>query len=220
MRSSLFRAVAVATFVATAIGCAAEAPTAPLPPPPPTAQASLLGGLLGVVGGVLSTVTNLLTSTVTILLTPTKVATVRRSKPLARTVVAKKVIGREGGVFTVPGTGLTVSVAPGAVSVPTTFSATAYAGSAIAYDFAPHQKFAAPIVLTQTFAGTNAASLLSNGQKIEGAYFAKTTDVDWKNAAGTTSEVLSTHIDPSKSSVSIGVLHFSGYMMATGRSDF
>ena len=218
MRSTILRKVAAVAVVAALAGCVAEAPTAPAVSAN-APQASLLGGLLGVVGAVVGTVNDLLTSTVKLLTSPVKVATLRRTTPLARNVVASKVIGSAGGVLTLPGTGLTLTVAPGAVSVPTTFSATAYAGSAIAYDFAPHQKFAAPIVVTQSFDGTNAASLLANGQKLEGGYFARTSDVEWINGAGTTSELLSTRINGS-SSVSIGVLHFSGYLMATGRSDF
>jgi hypothetical protein len=213
MRSNLLRRAGVAALAVSLIGCAAETTA-----PQPVAQTSLLGGVVGLVGGVVNGVTDLLVSTVTTLLTPVRLNTVRRTTPLARTLVVSTVIGREGGTFALPGAGLVVTVAPGAVSVPTTFSATAYAGSAVAYDFAPHQKFAAPVVITQSFAGTNAASLFANGQKIEGAYFAKVSDVDWLKGAGTTSELLSTRIDWTKSTVSMGVLHFSGYMVATGRT--
>jgi hypothetical protein len=149
--------------------------------------------------------------------TAIQTTSIRRLAPLATDVTASAVIGSAGGSFTVPGTGLVVSVAKGAVSAPTTFSATAYAGSTIGYDFAPHQAFAAAITLTQDFKNTNVKDVLAAGNMPQVAYFADKSLVNWSTGDATVSEMVFSNVDVNGGKVSADVYHFSGYLMSSGR---
>ncbi len=149
--------------------------------------------------------------------TTVETTALRRLAPLATDVVASAVIGSEGGSFRVPGTGLTVTVARGAVSAPTAFSATAYAGSTIGYDFAPHQAFSAAITLTQDFSNTNVKDVLAAGRMPQVAYFADKSLVNWATGDASVSEMIFSNVDVNGGKVSADVHHFSGYLMSSGR---
>ena len=156
-------------------------------------------------------------TTATKLSAPIQTTTLVRNTPLPATVTASKVIGAAGGSFTLPGTGLTITVARNAVAGNTTFSATAYAGAAIGYDFAPHQTFNAAITLTQDFSSTNALDVIRAGGVPQVAYFADRSAVDWTTGVASVSELVPTNIDVAGSRVSADVFHFSGYLMSSGR---
>ncbi len=141
----------------------------------------------------------------------------RRLTPMNATVTVTKVIDRTGGSFTVPTSGLTVTVAPGAVSVPTTFSAVAYAGTVVGYEFAPHQAFAAPVTLTQDLVNTNGGALIKSGVFPQAAYFADRSQVDWSTGDASVSELLTSSIDVTGLRMTTNVYHFSGYLMSSGR---
>src|SRR5947209_8334288 len=84
-------------------------------------------------------------------------AGVIRNTPLATDITAGATIGSAGGTITVPGTGLTLVVPRGAVSVPTAFLVTAKAGKLVAYDFEPHgTRFPVALQFQQDLRGTSA----------------------------------------------------------------
>jgi hypothetical protein len=198
MRLSILRTLAATALLATA-ACNSESATGVATAAPTPASQGLLSG-------------------VTKLLVPTQAVALVRNTPLKSTVTASKVIGAAGGSFSLPGTGLTVTVAEGAVSGNTTFSATAYAGSAIGYDFAPHQTFAKPITLTQDFANTNAVEVIKSGSMPQVAYFSDKSLVNWVSGLASVTELVFSNVDVYGSKVSADVFHFSGYLMSSGKT--
>ena len=187
-----------------AAGCG-DSPVAPSAPPaapsapiaaPNSPNNSLLGGVLGTVLG-----------------SPTTVIPLNRTTPLASNVTVSKKIGLLGGVLSIPGAGITVVVPPLAVLSPTTISVTARAGSAVAYDFAPHGiKFAVPLVVTQSLAKTDAKTGLVSINSLFAGYYP-----DSKNITSVT-ELLTLNVNLLNSTAIMTVWHFSGYIFASGRS--
>jgi hypothetical protein len=170
-----------------------DAPTAPRATAAPSAPAShsLLGGLLG---------------------TTIHVTALTRTTPLPAPITVSKKIGILGGSFAIPQAGLTVVVPPLAVLRTTTFTATALAGSAVAYDFGPHMRFAAPLVATQSLIGTAAASGgLVNPLSLKVGYFPDSDDIT------SVTELLDVGIDLLNQTSIVTLWHFSGYMWASGR---
>jgi hypothetical protein len=204
-----FRSIAsiAATLTAglLASGCG-DSPVAPSAPPaapsapiaaPTSANNSLLGGLLGTTLG-----------------SPTTVTPLNRTSPLASDITTSKRIGLLGGVLSIPSAGITVVVPPLAVLSTTTISVTARAGSAVAYDFAPHGiKFAVPLVVTQSLAKTDAQTGLVSLNSLFAGYYP-----DSKNSTSVT-ELLTLNVNLLNSTAIMTVWHFSGYIFASGRSD-
>jgi hypothetical protein len=92
-----------------------------------------------------------------------------RSTPLPSAVRVTAIVGSAGGSFTMPQTGLTVTVPAGAVSKPTQITVTAPSGAGVWYEFGPSgTKFAVPLTLTQDLRATNAAA---RGASFEAGYF-------------------------------------------------
>lgn len=188
-----------ATIAATlfAVGCANENMTAPSSEPvvaPTAASQSLLGSLLGK------------NTTVTPLL---------RTTPLTSAMSASATIGPLGGVLSLPGAGLTVVVPPLAVKSPTKMSVTALAGSSVAYEFEPHGiKFTVPLVATQSLQGTQAQSGgLINPLSLFAGYFPDSKQIT------SVSELLNLNVNVLGQTSVLTIWHFSGYIIATGRSD-
>jgi hypothetical protein len=196
MRLRLFTLTATITAALFTYGCANDSVTAPssaVPRPPSAASQTLLGTLLG---------------------QPTTVTPLLRTAPLASSLTASATIGPLGGVLTVPGAGLTVVVPPLAVLTPTTMSVTALAGSAVAYEFAPHGiKFSVPLVATQSLKGTQAQTGgLINPLSLFAGYFPDA------NRVTSVSELLNLNINVLGQTSVLTIWHFSGYIIATGRS--
>jgi hypothetical protein len=198
---SLSTSVLVAAFAILAVGCGVtDNPAAPreVTQAPSAPSQNLLGTLLGA---------------------PQMVSPINRNTPLKAPVSIEKKIGVLGGTIVVPNTGLVIVVPPLAVIQNTTFSVTALAGSALAYDFGPHgTKFTVPLVLTQDLHNTDAAKrglLSSLGLKL--GYFPDATKIT------SVTELLTVGVSlPTQTAVAT-VWHFSGYIWATGRdsnSDF
>lgn len=209
------RTRSLSTFALTAgiailaFGCGSDSPVAPLGPtaPAPTAPAiapdsasrSLLGGLFG---GSQSTTTT--------------VNALQRTKPLSAPITVSARIGILGGVLAIPQTGLTVVVPPLAVFSTTNFSVTALAGSAVAYQFAPHGiHFLTPLVVTQSLANTQSAGLLD---ALSLGYFQSTDDITNGGLLANVTELLSVQLDLLHLTAISTIWHFSGYIFATGRS--
>jgi hypothetical protein len=199
--SSPIRRIGALALVLTLAGCSADRATAPAPMTASSAEpsASLLGGLLGTVTGVLNLTT---------------VQGVQRTTPLAAPITVTKDIGYYGGTLSIPEAGVTVIVPRGALMRTTTITMTARAGSLLAYDFSPTgTTFNVPLVFHQSLRGTNVtllqAPLLRLGYYSDpgllGAVTASVTDL----LAGVTSLLDWSFNAPIK--------HFSGYLVACGR---
>jgi hypothetical protein len=196
MRLRLFTFVSVATAALLAYGCATESPTGPSSTPmtaPAASSQTLLGSLLT---------------------QPTTVTPLQRTTALKANVTASQTIGPLGGVLSLPSAGLTVIVPPLAVTKATAMSVTALAGSSVAYQFEPHGiKFTLPLVATQSLKGTQAQSGgLINPLSLFVGYFpdgSKTTSV---------TELLNLNVNLLNQTSVLTIWHFSGYIIATGRS--
>ena len=135
-----------------------------------------------------------------------------RQKALKEDVSASAVIGAEGGVLTLPATGLRLVVPAGAVSRPTPFRATAIAGRLVAYDFEPAgSTFPVPLRVEQDLSFLKRRA---DASPVVAGYFPSRTDLDQDLLAGRVAEVIST--SPSATTVSFPVWHFSGYVVGWG----
>ena len=195
MRLRLLTISATITAALLAYGCANDSITAPASTPVAAAAAaspSLLGSLLGQ------------TTTVTPLLRKTPITS----------VTASATIGPLGGVLALPSAGLTVVVPPLAVTTATKMSVTAVAGSSVAYEFEPHGiKFSVPLVATQSLKGTQAQSGGSiNPLSLFAGYFPDSKQIT------SVSELLNLNVNVLGQTSVLTIWHFSGYIIATGRS--
>jgi hypothetical protein len=142
------------------------------------------------------------------------VTALTRDTPLASAVTVSKRIGILGGSFSIPGAGLTLIVPPLAVTTNTTFTATALAGSAVAYDFSPHMRFNAPLLLIQNLQNTAAEQGgLVNPLQLKVGYFPNSNDLT------TVTELLSVGVNLLNQTSIATVWHFSGYMWVSGCED-
>jgi hypothetical protein len=188
---------ATITAALLASGCANDSVTAPASTPvaaPEAASQTLLGSLLS---------------------TPTTVTPLLRTTPLKSALTTSATIGPLGGVLSLPGAGLTVVVPPLAVKTATKMSVTALAGSSVAYEFQPHGiKFLVPLVATQSLKGTQAQSGgLINPLSLFAGYFPDGTKIT------SVTELLNLNVNVLSQTSVLTIWHFSGYIIATGRSD-
>jgi hypothetical protein len=191
MRSTPLRLVALASTILVASSCADTGPTVP---PSPVADANLLATAA-----------------------TTDVNGLLRRTPLAESITVTQAIGSAGGVISIPAAGFTVTVPRGAVLSTTTFSVTAPAGRVVAYVFGPHgATFNVPLVVTQDLSNTIRDGLLP--QSFFAAYFRSIDDVNLEDGAAAVSEILDSVVLPAPGMLSFSIRHFSGYMVATGRS--
>lgn len=193
----------------TAAACASDRVTAPAAP----ASGSLLGLVGGVVGGVVNTVNAIL------------VPAVHRGNALSSDVAVSKTIGSAGGTISIPQAGMTITFAPGAVSAPTTITATANAGGYYAYSFQPHGiQFNAPVVITQDMRYAQTTGLLGGLLSVKGGYMADgISDLNQSTGTVSVSEQLpaaTTYKTDSTGTVypvtTYTVKHFSGYILTGG----
>ena len=150
--------------------------------------------------------------------TPVVLSAVTRDVALETDVTASATIGKEGGSLTIPGTGLTVTVPAGAVAQPVTFTATARRGSLLAYEFGPAgATFAVPLKVSQDLDFT---SWEHQGDQTDvfGGYFDSENSLNDASAEAAVREVPPSTIDVPTCIVAFEVRHFSGYIIATGRS--
>ena len=188
------RLVAMVAVAAFAVACATDGPTTPV----------LDAGHTGPVRAVLSN-------------TSIKVTTLQRATPLASPISVSKTIGPLGGVIAIPAAGLSVTFPPLAVAKATTITVTALAGRAVAYEFAPHGlTFTVPLIAIQDLTKTNTTgldlSLLSAG------YFEDSKDINSLTGTAKVSELFNVNATLSPLTAVWTIPHFSGYLVATGRS--
>lgn len=209
-RKHLLRATV--TGVALAIFAAACAPDAATGPAP-QASGSLLGGLTSTVTGVTNTVTGIV------------LPAVKRTSALPSDITVVQTIGSAGGTIAIPGSGVRVIFAPGAVSTPTTITATANAGSYVAYTFSPHITFNAPVTIAQDMSNVQTTGLLGGLASLQGGYM-QNGILDLNTALGTvtvteelpaTSSIVTAPDGHSFLETRYDVKHFSGYILTGGR---
>jgi hypothetical protein len=198
MSSPIRRIGAVALALALAACSADQVASPPQMQPSSTAPAqSLLGGVLGTVTGLLTTQ-----------------SVVQRTTPLAAPITVSKQIGYYGGTLSIPEAGVTVTVPVGALSRTTTITMTARAGSLLAYDFSPTGTvFNKPLVFKQSLNGTNVtllqAPLLHLGYYSDPGLLGAVT--------ATVSDLLAGVVNLLDWSFTAPIKHFSGYIVLCGR---
>jgi hypothetical protein len=138
------------------------------------------------------------------------------TKPVSQ-MTQSAVIGPAGGSVSIPN-GVRLIVPKGAVSTNVTFSVTRLPGTIVAYDFQPHgTTFAQPLTVQQPTLGTNLFKL-DPATSIQGAYFLGTSLLNETTGTAAVAEFEPTFVSADKAWVTFTVNHFSGYIIATGRS--
>lgn len=146
----------------------------------------------------------------------TLVAPLDRATPLAEPVTWSFSVGADGATSTNAASGLTIAVPRGALASTVTITVTALSGSAVAYRFEPHGlTFERNVTLTQNLAGTT-AGVLSN-LLLQGAHFPGDEPVV-TNGLALVTETVTAHINLLANTASFPIQHFSGWIVATGRS--
>lgn len=146
------------------------------------------------------------------------IAPVQRATPLAQDVTWSFTAGPNGGFSSDAATGLTVSIPSGALADNVTITVTALAGSNVAYRFEPHGlQFSRSAHLTQDLTRTTAN--LVSGVTLSGAYFATDTLETSADGLALVTEVLSAVTNPLTRTATFPIQHFSGYILASGRTD-
>lgn len=187
-------ALATALVFSACSDAAVTAPVAPVASEQSSSNLLGLGGLLGL----------------------TTVAPITRNTPLANDVSWSFTVGSGGTTSSHSSVGLTVRIPSGAVGSPTVITVTALKGSAVAYRFAPHGlQFSRKVTLTQKLQGTSVGSELLPA--VTGGYFANDEDL-LDNGLALVSELIAGLTNPLTKSYSFPIEHFSGYLVASGRS--
>ena len=154
------------------------------------------------------------TSSITSLL----IAPLNRTTALPSDVVWSFTVGTGGGSSTNTATGLTIRVPSGALSAPTTITVRALAGKPVAYAFEPHGLvFNKQAYLTQDLRGTE-VDVLSSLPLLRGAHFATDELVLNEEGLAVVTEIVPALVNLLSRSVTFGIGHFSGWIIATGRS--
>jgi hypothetical protein len=153
------------------------------------------------------------TASSTLFPSPVIIVPLQRVTPLTTNQQVSATIGIFGGTLTIPNAGLTLVVPPLAVLSPTTITATALAGSSVAYEFAPHGlQFMAPVVATQSLVGTQAgAGGPLFGQPLYVGYFASS------GLISSVTELLNAPVNLLGVTSTAILWHFSGYTWSSGR---
>ena len=151
---------------------------------------------------------------------PLGVRVATRVAPIRDGVRTSAWIGPRGGSLILLEAGLLVVVPRGAVTTNTLFSVRALPGSMIAYEFEPHgATFAQPVRIQQLFGGAHGVDVSNGVRSFEGAYFSDAAQLDQAAGQALVSEILPATLDPAgRHYVFFNVHHFSGYLLASGRS--
>lgn len=155
-----------------------------------------------------------LLGTVTETVTSLLVAPLHRTTPLPSDVAWTFTAGPDGAVSSNPSVGLTVAVPPGALTSAQTITVTALAGSVVAYRFEPHLEFERKVYLKQDLAGTNVGLL--SGLMFKGAHFPGDVPVLTADGLAVVDEIVPALLSFWTRSVTFGVKHFSGWLVASG----
>lgn len=147
-----------------------------------------------------------------ILSAPITVKVAQRDAPLSEPVSTSATVGWWGGTMSLPAAGLTVIIPPFAVSSPITLTATAVAGSGVAYEFGPHgTHFNVPLVMIQNLSHVNMSGL--NPLDMFAGYYSSLND----GGTASITELLNVGVNLESLTAVFTVTHFSGYLLASGR---
>ena len=141
-----------------------------------------------------------------------------RTQRLAADVTYSIDVSGSGGTINIPEAGLQVRVPAGAFSgkKPIRFTVTALAGDVVAYRFGPHgMKFLKPLVATQDLSITTYD--VGGSALLDAGYFASDADIDVSGRSAKISEIFPTAI-ATGNRARWEIPHFSGYVIATGRT--
>ena len=148
----------------------------------------------------------------------TQVVVLKRHVPLSVTKSVSQVIGPQGGTLTINGAGIRVVFPAGALAAPVRITVTAPAGRLVAYAFGPHGlKFGQAVRVEVSLKGTQAANNLSLQNLLEAGYFNNSLGTVESTGMIMVSERLPLRFDATRSKVTFGVRHFSGYLLASGK---
>lgn len=199
---------AIAACVLPLVACSDVQPTAPASSAVTSDvnRTNLLGGLLG-------GTTTLVGEVVDALVPP-----VERRVPLASDVTWSFWAGPLGATSSNASVGLTISIPRGALASTQRITVTALAGAPVAYKFEPHGLvFAKSSQLRQDLKGTTADGLLDLGL-LYGAYFATDRLELTSGGLAVVTEIIPALTSLLTKTVSFPIEHFSGYIVASGRS--
>jgi len=131
----------------------------------------------------------------------------------------------KGKTLVIKEAGLTVTFPAGAVSAPTCISATAFHGGDLLYEFAPHgTQFLVPITIQQDLKLTNAYKNPSLVSDLFGGYVPNGEQDIAADGTVSVSETFPIELLPDKESAarwaSFKTTHFSGYVLASGRTAY
>jgi hypothetical protein len=139
---------------------------------------------------------------------------VQRLVPLEQDYTATAVIGTGGGTIAIPQAGFSITFPAGAVAAPVTVTATAVAGSNVAYRFEPHGiVFQKEPVIAQDLGLTNVVNQLLS-TPLQGGYFAD--DSQLGDGVATITETRPATVDLLHLRTTFTIRHFSGYCVTKG----
>lgn len=138
-----------------------------------------------------------------------------RLTPLVMDVSWSFVAGPLGATSSNAASGLTVVVPANALSTTQTITVTALAGPTVAYRFEPHGlQFDHQVLLYQAL-----SALATSDKHLRGAYFPNDVpEIDPLTGLTIVTELVPTKFDKKSDLVRIKIRHFSGYIVASGRS--
>jgi hypothetical protein len=143
------------------------------------------------------------------------VTVAHRETPLDVDVTRSAVIGAKGGTLEIPEAGARLVVPANAVSADVTFTMTALAGVQAAYEFGPHgTTFAQPVHLEQSTRGM----LIPGDAPTSAGYFTDRADLDNEETVGSLRESRPGKADRVAAKLTFDIEHFSGYVVAYGRT--
>ncbi|MDQ6611315.1 MAG: hypothetical protein M3Y64_02690 [Gemmatimonadota bacterium] len=140
-----------------------------------------------------------------------------RQNLLVSPLVQSAIIDNRGGTIELKSLGLKITIPSGAITgAPIAITVKALAGSMVAYEFEPHGTvFAKPLKFEQSLDNTTWEDIKFKGV-LSGGYF---QDAGQLNVMGGTALLNETYpVTVSSKNVSFDIWHFSGYMVATGRT--
>jgi hypothetical protein len=174
------------------------------------------------------------------LTTTGEVFVLQRTTPLAADVVVSKRIGRRGGVIEIPEAGFRFVVPKDALDRDVVITATAIRGDDVDYQFAPHGlRFDRKVEITQQLEGTNAYQNKLVQRELFAAYYADPAeaggslaptggsagrrgddddDDDDDRDTESVDELIPVTINWARTALRFDIEHFSGYLVASGRS--
>ena len=148
-------------------------------------------------------------------LIPDTVDVAVRLSPLPNDVSVSKVIGTAGGTISIPEAGVKLIVPAGAVSSNVNFTMTALRGPLIAYEFGPHGTvFNVPVQVEQATSGL----FVIGDDALTAGYFTNRADLENEDTVGDLAEENPVTKDTGRSVLRFNVNHFSGYLVASGRT--